>query len=344
MRIDTRKVERRLAAATREGRRLRREDLSESEITALLSDIDRDYQDRTGGVSQGLWDWAHENFADEIAAQRKAHFAQQARDKKAREKQDAETLEQNLAGKAWAPVFVSFLRDRAFSVNGSIFYPLALEYWQADCQKMVDEADAQKLPLDDPQNIATILRNQMLAGEVHAVDLMTGQTLTGSDLRDYELIGELLKPTEQRRDFRTAEEFDATDPAILAEERRINDELLMLDLDAEFRRLAKTEPSFHDTEENRRKLFDYARANDLALRQESLAAAFREMWTKGLIGKIPNVDIEVGFTSARINPKPWRDESDQAQAFRRAAGKMTSEQFDAACEDPEFKRKADLWL
>lgn len=257
---------------------------------------------------------------------------------------DAATVATNIAGHEWAANAIEWLKARAFAIGGNTFYPLALEYWQADFEKIVQEANERKLSLSDEANLTGIIKNLMVAGEVHASDLLTGATITGRDLMTSELIGELLKLPRQRRDMRSAEEFLKTDAAILAEERSINDELLMRDLDAEFQRLARVEPSFHGTMENRQKLFDYCRANDLPLRQESLATAFREAWSKGLIGKIPNVDITVGVTNARINPEKWRDESDEANAFRRAVKKMSSDEYNAALEDPDFRQKADAWL
>lgn len=344
MRIETRKVERRLAALMREGRRLRKEDLTADDLAALLADIDADYANRTGGVSQNLWDFAHENFKDEIDGQRQKHFAQQARAKKQREKLGAETVSANDAGKSWAPVGIAWLKARAFEVNGEMRYPLDLAFWKEDFAKLVEEANAQSLPLDDPQNITAIMKNQMLAGEVHAVDLMSGQTLTSFDLQHYELIGELLKPTEQRRDLRSAQEFEATDSSLVAERERINTELLLRDLSAEFGKFAKTCPEFNDTEENRSKILAYCRANDLQLRQEGMRRAFYALYESGEIGRIPSVRIQTEVTIGITHPDPWRDESDEAEDFRRAVGKMSSDEYNAALENRDFREKADKWL
>lgn len=349
MKAETKKVERKMFAALRDGRRLRKADLTAEERAALLADVDADYANRTGGLSQNLWDFAHENFKDEIDEQRQKHFAQEARQKKAREKLDAENLAQNLAGKAWAPIFIKWLEDRAFTINGTVLYPLNVEFWQPDCQKIVDEAASRHLPLSDEANLTDIIRNLARAGEIHVCDLLTGEIITGTTLLNYEplMLNELLKPTSRRRDTRSAEEFLRTDPAILAEERRINDELTGRDRTIALKQLAATEPSFYPSPENESLLAKYLADNDLRFTQENLRVAFRTLWAAGRIGKIPNTEISTGVTLGRIWPDPdeFKNQSDEARDFRALVSKMSSEDFDAkVAMDSEFREKVGRYL
>lgn len=340
-----------LSAAQRQQLKITKPDEFGEAITAAISVVLAEYRGvKNYGLSAEFFEWLLENYGARIDQARKSQetkLKNEADNAAAAKAQiDAATVAANNAGQAWAPIFIKLLEDRAFQIKETVFYPLDVTFWRPDCQKIVDEATARSLPLSDEANVIDIIRNLARAGEIHMRDLLTGESITGSALLNYEpqMLNELLKPTAQRRDFRTSEEFLRTDPSILAEEKRINDELLMRDLDAEFKRLARVEPSFHDTPENRQRVFDYCRSKDLLLRQESLAAAFREMWEKGLVGKIPNVDISTGVTSARINPEKWRDESDEAQAFRREVRDMDSTTYDKNMQNPSFRERADKWL
>lgn len=100
MKLGTKIIERKLAAATRDGRRLKIENVTGAELADLLADIDKDYADRTGGVSEALWQWAHANLKDEIDEQRKKHFAQETRQKKSRKNSTLRRLQPTTRARA----------------------------------------------------------------------------------------------------------------------------------------------------------------------------------------------------------------------------------------------------
>jgi len=341
----TKKIEIKLSNAARDGRYLRKTDVSETELRDLLADIDADYADRTGGVSQALWEWTHENFKAEIACQRKAHFAQQTRTAKEREQVDTSTVALNLAGKAWAPVVKEWLEARAFVIDERTLFPLDLDFWQQDFAKIVAEANQQHLPLDNAENITAIVRNQAQAGEIHMRDLVTGESITGLTLVHYDLLVELLKPTSQRRDMRTADEFLRTDPAIRAEEKRINDELMAARRAEEVGKFLATEPSYAPSETNRKAILSYLEEHDLMFTAENVRRAFHELFAVGKVSRIPNVEIQTGNTNARIWPPTEKDNSDEARDFRALVQKLTAEQYDERlASDSEFRQKAEQYL
>lgn len=347
MKLGTKIIERKLAAATRDGRRLKIENVTGAELADLLADIDKDYADRTGGVSEALWQWAHANLKDEIDEQRKKHFAQETRQKKEQEKLDLETLAANNAGTRWAPVVFEWLKDRAFEVNGGIFYPLDLKFWLTDFQKIVAESNERRIPLDNPENVIDIVRNLAKAGELHMCDLMTGETITGTALLNYEplMLKELLKPTEQRRDMRSAEQFDREDPALRAERARIDAELMAARMAEEISRFLAVEPSYAPSEANRRAILDYIKKNDLFFNAENVRRAFHELYEAGKVSRIPNVEIEAGVTSARVWPQEEKDNSDEARDFRMLVQKMSGDDFDArVASDSDFRKKVELYL
>lgn len=240
-----------------------------------------------------------------------------------------------------------WLKDRAFEVNGGIFYPLDLKFWLTDFQKIVAESNERRIPLDNPENVIDIVRNLAKAGELHMCDLMTGETITGTALLNYEplMLKELLKPTEQRRDMRSAEQFDREDPALRAERARIDAELMAARMAEEISRFLAVEPSYAPSEANRRAILDYIKKNDLFFNAENVRRAFHELYEAGKVSRIPNVEIEAGVTSARVWPQEEKDNSDEARDFRMLVQKMSGDDFDArVASDSDFRKKVELYL
>lgn len=227
------------------------------------------------------------------------------------------------------------------------------------CEVFQDAARAGELSLDItkiglPQKTLDYVQKEFFNYKLPSL-ILTGRQLQAVINRiplAEHLLDEHVPLTEEQLEARriaamSSEEFDRTDPALVAARKAENEALQALETEREFKRFTSYEPAFNDTRENRRKILSWLSKNELQVRHENMKTAFETLFEEKQIGQIPGVHVQAGVTTGTFYPDPreWRDNSFEANAFRRRVNDMTAEQFDKAMvTEQDFKEKVEEWM
>lgn len=231
-------------------------------------------------------------------------------------------------------------------------YDLLVEVFQDAARAGELSLDITKIGL--PQATLDYVQNQFFNYKLPSL-ILTGRQLQAVINRiplAEKLLDEYVPLTEEQLDQRriaamSSEEFDRTDPVLVAARKAENVALMESETEREFKRFASYEPSFHDTRENRRKITSWLKKNELRISHENMKTAFDALFAEHQIGQIAGVHTASGVTQMTVHPdaSEWRDNSFEANAFRRRVNDMTSAEFDKAMgTEEDFAQKVEEWM